>query len=61
MERYTYATYICSSIMAHYSYKEKENVSCAEKLPHRLRTGLGRWPRKRKVGCSNPSRDRPKA
>ena len=29
-------------------------------LPRRWRSGLERSPRKRKVVCSNPSRDRPK-
>ena len=29
--------------------------------PRGWRSGLERWPRKRKVGCSNPSRDRPKS
>ena len=29
--------------------------------PRRWRSGLERSPRKRKVGCSNPSRDRPKS
>ena len=30
-------------------------------LPRRWRSGLERWPRQRKVGCSNPSRDKPKS
>ena len=29
--------------------------------PRRRRSGLERSPRKRKVGCSNPSHDRPKS
>ena len=29
--------------------------------PQRWRSGIERWPRKRKIGCLNPSRDRQKS
>ena len=43
----------------------KNCVKCMEffydKVPRRWRSRLERSPRKRKFGCSNPSRDRPKS